>query len=377
MRYVNLLIKPSSSLCNMRCTYCFYTDESERRMQKSMGIMTRETADRLIHAAFSAAEKRGGVSFSFQGGEPTLAGLDFFRHFTEEADRCNTEHLPVTYAMQTNGLNLDESWAAFLKEHHFLVGVSVDGGPAQHDLFRKDAQGQGTYDRVTANVAMLLRNGVDTNILCVVNGQTAKKPQRVYRALKALDTGYLQFIPCLDPLDAPRGSMPWSLSAEAYGRFLCGLFDEWYRDWRDGRYVSIRQFDDWVHMAMGMPPGTCASGGQCGGYLVSEADGSLYPCDFYALDEYRLGTVEEDLNELAASEKMKDFMGRSRTKPEECRACPYFRLCRGGCPRDWEKGEDGRTRNSLCAAFRMIFSHAGERIFEIARAEIMARGPGR
>ena len=371
MKHVNLLIKPSSSLCNMRCAYCFYTDESERRTQKSMGLMSWETADQLIEAAFSAVERLGSVSFSFQGGEPTLAGLDFFRHFTEKVRWRNRDHLSVAYAIQTNGLCLTEEWAAFFRENRFLVGISVDGDRAIHDRFRKDAEGHDTFERVSAHVEMLLKNRVDTNILCVVNGQTAEKPRRVYRALKSLNTGYLQFIPCLDPLGSPRGSMPWSLSAEAYGRFLCGVFDEWYTDWRQGRYVSVRQFDDWVHVAMGLPPGMCATCGQCGGYLVAEADGSLYPCDFYALDEWKLGTVRDGLENVFRSEKMAAFCRRSTVKPPDCAACTFKRLCRGGCPRDWEE-RDGKTINTLCPALRTMFSRNMGRILEIAREEIIA-----
>ena len=368
MGNANVLIKPASSLCNMRCRYCFYADESEHRMQKSMGIMTAETASRLIDAMFTAAGSRGSVSFSFQGGEPTMAGLAFFRDFVAMARERNRTNLPVSWAIQTNGLNLNEEWADLLRENHFLVGISVDGDRALHDSFRPDAAGNGTWERVTGKVRMLIEKQVDTNILCVVNGQTAQSPKKVYRALKALGTGYLQFIPCLDPLETARGTMSWSLKPDAYGRFLCGVFDDWYRDWKRGQYVSIRMFDDWVHMAMGLPPGTCATAGMCGGYLVAEADGSLYPCDFYALDEWKLGTVNEDVKALMTGEKMRQFRQRSARKPAKCASCRYFRLCHGGCPRDWTE-EGGSRENYFCPAFQMFFDYAGERIHAIAEME--------
>ncbi|MBQ8072395.1 MAG: anaerobic sulfatase maturase [Clostridia bacterium] len=372
MGYANILIKPASSLCNMRCRYCFYADESEHRMLKSMGIMTRETARQTIDAMFALAGKRGEVSFSFQGGEPTIAGLDFFRDFTAMVADRNTSGLPVRFSIQTNGLNLNAEWADLLHAHRFMVGISVDGDRTLHDRFRPDAAGNGTWERVTEKVALLLEKKVETNILCVVNGQTAQSPKKVYRALKALGTGYLQFIPCLDPLGKPRGSMDWSLTAEGYGRFLCGVFDDWYRDWERGQYVSVRQFDDWVHLAMGMPPGTCASSGQCGGYLVAEADGSLYPCDFYVLDEWRLGSVADDLKALLTGETMRRFRQRSLRKPRKCASCRYFRLCRGGCPRDWE-GMPENLENGLCAAFQMFFDYAAERILYIASLEQKSR----
>lgn len=371
MAFINVLVKPASSLCNMRCAYCFYADESAHRMQKSMGIMDGETSRKLIDAVFTAAGKRGAVSFSFQGGEPTMAGLAFFGAFTEAVRKRNADHLPVHWAIQTNGLNLDAEWATFLHDHRFLAGISVDGLPEIHDRYRPDAAGRGTWERATGAVRLLLDHQVEVNLLCVVNGRTAGSPKKVYRSLKALGSKYLQFIPCLDPLEMPRGSRPWSLSPEAYGRFLCGVFDEWYRDWQEGHYISVRQFDDWVHLAMGLPPGTCASAGQCGGYLVAEADGSFYPCDFYALDEWRLGGVEENLKDLMNSEKMRRFMQRRNRRPARCSACRYDRLCRGGCPRDWTEQEN-RTENYFCPAFQMFFSYAEERIMRIATLEKQA-----
>ena len=371
MAYVNLLIKPASSLCNMRCRYCFYADESEHRMEKSMGVMSAETAGALLDAAFAAAGGKGAVSFAFQGGEPTMAGLGFFRTFAGLAGEKNIHHLPVSWGIQTNGLNLDDDWIAFFREQRFLVGISVDGTPSLHDAFRPDVHGQGTWDRVADRVTRLLNAGVDTNLLCVVNGQTTKSPKKVYRSLKQLNTGFLQFIPCLDPLGVPRGSMAWSLTPDAYGSFLCEVFDEWFADWQHGRYVSVRQFDDWVHAAMGMPPGTCASCGQCGSYLVAEADGSLYPCDFYVLDEWRLGTPADGLRSLMRCEQMKAFQRRSAEKPDACRACRYWPLCRGGCPRDWEDQLGGRI-NYFCPSFRTFFRYAEERIRYIAAVEQQA-----
>ena len=368
MRQVSLLIKPASSLCNMRCAYCFYADETEHRSFKSLGVMTEETASRLIDAAFSAVDARGAVSFSFQGGEPTMAGLDFFRRFVALAEEKNQRKTPVAWAIQTNGLNLTEAWAEFLREKRFLVGLSVDGDRALHDAFRPDAKGEGTYGRVTDRLRLLQAHRVDTNLLCVVNGRTAKSPARVYRALKGLGTGYIQFIPCLDPLGVPRGSMKWSLTPEAYGQFLCGVFDEWYRDWAAGRYVSVRLFDDFVYSAMGLEPGTCSSCGRCGYYLVAEADGSLYPCDFYVLDEWKLGMPEEGLEALSQSETMRAFRARGERKPARCLTCPDYPICRGGCPRDWTQ-EDGRIENYYCPAFRHFFAYARERIYRIAQAE--------
>ena len=373
MKNVSLLIKPASGLCDMRCAYCFYADETEHRREKNKGMMTLKTAEKLIDSAFSSVEKRGSVTFSFQGGEPTLAGLDFFRSFVEMAQARNPGGVTVQWGLQTNGLRLNEEWAAFLARQRFLTGVSIDGDLSSHDAFRRDAQGQGTYGRVKEHLALLREKGAEANILCVVNSLTARSPKKTYRALKALNTGFLQFIPCLDPLGAARGKMKWSLTPEAYGQFLCGVFDEWFQDWRAGRYVSVRLFDDLVHMALGQPPSTCASCGQCGGYLVVEADGSVYPCDFYALDEWRLGSVEEGISALMACEKMRAFIQRSRSKPAACADCAFFPLCRGGCPRDWVQGAGGEE-NYFCRSFTALFRYAWPRLLQIAQAERLAMG---
>lgn len=234
MPNISLLVKPASSLCNLRCRYCFYEDEAAHRSQASMGRMTPDTAHRMIGQALEAAGPRGSLQVMFQGGEPTLAGLDFFRDFVAEVARQNTGHIPVGYAIQTNGLALDEAWAAFLAEQGFLVGVSLDGDKALHDAFRVDAAGRGSWSRVQKNLALLQRAGVECNLLCVVTKRCAKRAVSVYHALQKTGVGYLQFIPCLDPLGEARGQRHWSLTPRDYGDFLCALFDEWYRGWAAG-----------------------------------------------------------------------------------------------------------------------------------------------
>ena len=373
MQSLNFLIKPASGLCNMRCRYCFYEDEAANRAEASAGRMSRETADRLIEETFAALEPRGRVTFAFQGGEPTLAGLDYFRHFVARVAQCNTKRVQVDYAIQTNGLALDEEWADFFAAHRFLVGVSIDGTKTIHEQLRPDAAGRSTWNRVTRNLALLQKKKVETNILCVVTRPCAKSPVKVYHALQKLGGRFLQFIPCLDPLGAPRGSMEYSLTPELYADFLCGLFDEWYLDWKNGRYTSVRLFDDYVHLAMGMPSGTCATSGSCGSYLVVEGDGTLYPCDFYCLDEWKLGRLgEQGLEQFLSCEKAQAFLAQGEQPPAECAECPCRSLCFGGCKRDWYTDESG-THNYFCPAFRRFFAYAGNRLAEIARAEALAR----
>ena len=370
LRSLSLLIKPASSLCNMRCRYCFYADEAEHRTQGSAGMMTGETARKLIDAAFAAVQPGGAVTFAFQGGEPTLAGLPFYEWFTSCANEANKKRLRLSWAIQTNGLLLDGEWADFLRGHHFLTGISLDGTKAAHDAFRLDAEGRGTYDRAAAAAKALKNSGADVNLLCVVNGQTAAQPRRTYQTLKALGIRYLQSIPCLDPLDCPESHADWSLTPQALGHFLCGAFDLWYQDWARGAYISVRQFEDWVRLAAGLAPDMCASCGACGGYLAVEADGSLYPCDFYALDEWRLGTVEDGLLSSLSSSRMEAFRSRGAVKPAACLSCRFFYLCRGGCPRNW-RARDGRMANEFCGAFQTFFAYTEKRIR--AMADMLSR----
>lgn len=374
MRQINLLIKPASSLCNMRCKYCFYADEAQARAVANLGIMSEDTMESLLCSVRDALDSSGEVSFSFQGGEPTMAGLDFFQNFVEQANLLLPSRIRRNYAIQTNGYCIDEAWADFFAQNHFLVGLSLDGDNALHDAWRVDAAGKGTYGKVVKALELLRQKRVDMNLLCVVTGLCARHPQRVYKAMKGLGVHYLQFIPCLDPLEQPRGSLPFSLKPAAYGSFLCGLFDEWYRDWAAGHYVSIRLFDDYVHLAMGVPCGTCSTSGSCGSYLVVEGDGSVYPCDFYCIDRWKLGNIrEQTVVELLESKPAKQFLAESQQRPEVCADCSWFALCHGGCKRDRWIAPDGAFYNYYCDAYRRLFSYAAPRLRTIAQAEWRAR----
>lgn len=370
MRSVTFLIKPASSLCDMRCRYCFYHDISDIREVKSMGIMSEGTAAALIQKAFDAVGPGGFVQFTFQGGEPTLAGLGFFRFFLELEARYRTKDITVGHAIQTNGLHISEDWAAFFRQHDFLVGISIDGNQAIHDTYRVDTAHKGTWNRVVEALEILEKHGVETNILCVVSAVVAKNPQKVYSSLRKLGGHPLQFIPCLDPMEAQRGTEDYSLKPDAYGKFLCGLFDCWYRDWKSGNYVSIRTFDDYLRILMRMSPSTCAASGACGSYLVVEGDGSLYPCDFYVLDEWRIGNITEmNVREALTSPASARFVREGAQRPEDCRTCRYFPICRGGCRRDWTEPR----RNYYCTSFQTFFAYTLSRLQEMAAISLRNR----
>ncbi len=375
MKHINFLIKPASSLCQLRCRYCFYEDIAENRTESSMGIMSLETARLLIDRAYEAAEPGAYISFAFQGGEPTLAGLDFFREFVDYADKKRPPRVQTGYSIQTNGIAVNDEWAKFFHANGFLVGISIDGYKDLHDAHRIDAQKKTTWNRVTKALDALKRNNTMYNALCVVTSQCARSPQKAYDGLKKIGIDYMQFIACLDPIGMERGTLPHSLTPEAYGKFLKQLFDLWYTDWQTGRYHSVRLFDDHVHMLTGRSAGTCSTCGKCGSYFVVEGDGSVYPCDFFVLDKWKMGTLQGNtLDELSACATAVQFLKWGTEKPAECASCQWARVCNGGCKNDWYYDENGAPHNYFCPAFKAYFEYAAPRLSEIARAEMAAMG---
>ncbi|HEY5466176.1 MAG TPA: SPASM domain-containing protein [Clostridia bacterium] len=361
MRDLTVLIKPASSLCNLRCGYCFYHAIADSREQASYGRMTTDTAAVLIEKALAAAP---AVTFAFQGGEPTLAGMDFFRFFTDEVDRRNTRKAKVRYAIQTNGTAITEEFAGFLAGHGFLVGLSLDGPKDINDWMRVDASGKSVFASVVKTARLFDRMGVQYNVLCVVHSGVARQIEKVYRFFRKQGFEYLQFIPCLDPLDTVPFSGPSSLSPDLYADFLIRLFRLWAADIDAGRGVSIRFFDNLLSIAAGYPSEQCGMQGQCPGQFVIEGDGSVFPCDFYCVDNWRIGNIAElSFEQAYASPVMQKFIETSAYDDEDCRRCPYFQLCRGGCRRDRDAGLDGVAGdNRYCAALMRFYAEAVPRL---------------
>lgn len=356
MKYSSFLIKPASGSCNMACRYCFYRDVSAHREQGNLGLMSGEILEALVRRALEETEYV--CSFAFQGGEPTLVGLPFYRQLVELQQKYNTHGVRIQNSIQTNGYRLNEEWARFFAENHFLVGISIDGTRELHDAARVNAVGNGTYDDVERVTRLFDTFHVEYNILCVVTASLARRGEQVYRHFLRHNWRYMQFIPCLDPLEAERGEEQWSLTPERYGRFLCRLYDAWYTDARQHKAPSVRHIDNWLGILCGYPPENCAMSGQCQPYFVVEADGGVYPCDFYVTDEWRMGNIASDsLDNLLHSETAKRFR---LTVPltEECRQCVYAPLCRGGCRRDRMMTAEGFAVNYYCEAYRKFFAHA-------------------
>lgn len=363
---INLLIKPASSLCNLRCKYCFYADIAANREVESFGMMSLETLEALVKKTLETAEQE--CSFAFQGGEPTLRGLEFFEALVEFEKKYNTRGLNIHYAIQTNGFTIDAQWASFFAKNKFLVGVSLDGTRRYHDMHRVDPTQAGSFSRVWESIQLLKKHEVEFNLLTVVNADTAQNIGKIYHFYRDKDLLYQQYIPCLDPLGEERGAHSYSLTPELYGQFLCDLFDLWYADIIAGRFIYIRYFENLVGMLLGRPPESCGLVGVCGRQLVIEADGGVYPCDFYVLDGLRLGNyVTDSLEEIEAQRDATGFIQQSIAQDEACGDCAYAPICRGGCRRDREPLlGDQMSLNYFCPSYKKFFAHALPRLEQIA-----------
>ena len=379
------MIKGIGSLCNLDCTYCYYLHKAGLLHQPRAPRMSDELVEQHIRQ-YIEAQGADAVVFSWQGGEPTLLGLDFFRKVVTLEAKYKRPGQRIENDLQTNGTLLNEEWAVFLKEHGFLVGLSCDGPKHLHDLHRRSKGGQPTHDKIMAAARLLKRHSVPFNALCVVNRENAKHPLDVYRFLtRDLGAWKVQFIPCVEPKDfrevAPKhwdvGSMPvtgtpeahpgspnsvvtdWTVDPEDWGYFLCKVWDDWFR--RDYGKVHVDLFETAVAQSMGLPAQRCVSAEFCGKGLVVEHNGDVFSCDHYAYPEYRTGNIAEThWGDMAYSDAQKKFgFAKRDTLPRYCRECEHLNLCWGECPKNrfvrTPEGEVGL--NYLCPGLKQFYGH--------------------
>lgn len=362
---ISVMLKPVSGSCNMTCEYCFYCDEQEKRSRKNYGFMSLETLRNVIRKTVLHAE--GSCMIAFQGGEPSLAGLDFFRRAVEYARYYNRKNIPVRFGFQTNGTLIDKDWCEFFRQNRFLVGVSADGTRELHDRYRRFRSGDPTWDHVLNNIRMLEQYGVEHNILTVVHKETAANIQQIYRFYKEMGWDFQQYITCLDPLYEKPGCRRYSLTPQLYGQFLNELFDCWYDDYLNGCQPYNRQFENYVQNLSGYIPESCEYRGICGIQYVVEADGSVYPCDFYMLDDYLLGNINTHTI-FSMDERRREigFLKKSQEISSECASCPWMKICRSGCMRCRMESAPGEYKNYFCEGYRMFFEHCFPRLKKIA-----------
>ena len=322
--------------------------------------MNLATLEAIVSKALSAAQ--GECTFGFQGGEPTLAGLDFFKTFIALVKKHNTRGIKVSLALQTNGLLIDDDWAAFFADNDFLVGLSMDGNGALHDKYRKDASGSGTFAQVRRAAKILAAHNAEFNVLCVVTADAAEQAKSIYRFFMHNDFTYQQYIPCLDPLGGtPRD---YSLTPALFGQFLSDMFDVWYEDRSRDVFVYNRYFENLAGMLRRVSPESCDMVGHCSVQYAIEADGSVYPCDFYMLDDFSLGNINTDsFDTIDQAREQINFIEDSLTIPEKCKQCEWYALCRNDCQRS--RNESGV--NDLCEAYLAFFPYAYERLASLIK----------
>ncbi len=374
------MVKPRGAVCNLGCSYCFYL-RKESIYKGASGFRMTDGVLESFTRQYIKAQTIPQVSFAWQGGEPTLMGLDFFRRAVELQEKYRPTHMHITNSFQTNGILLDEEWARFLKEHGFLIGLSMDGPRDLHDANRTDKGGHGTFDRVHAALKLLQKHGVEHNILCVVNRANSDHGKRVYRFFRDEGVEFIQFIAAVERL--PDGSVTdWTPRPEKWGQFLCDVFDEWVR--RDVGRMFVQHFDVALEAWLGMETSLCVYAKTCGNAMALEHNGDLYSCDHYVNAEHFLGNLmQTSLESLAASPFQRKFgTDKQDLLPEYCRQCDVLFACNGACPKDrFLKTPDGQPGlNYLCVGFKKFYHHvdpcmrvmAGLLRQQRAPAEIMA-----
>jgi uncharacterized protein len=377
----HLLAKPTGATCNMDCKYCFFLSKEslypDERTRMSDDVLELYIQQRL------GQHDEPEINIAWQGGEPTIMGLDFFKRSVEFVAKHRKPQQKIQHTIQTNGLLLDDEWCAFLKQHNFLVGLSIDGPREMHDAYRVDKRGRGSFHLVMRAWELLQRHGVDCNILCTVHTANADHPLKVYRFFRDdMGAGFIQFIPIVErateellpvankgwgerpggerPLYLQRGGLVTdrSVKADQFGRFLCDIFDEWVK--HDVGKVFVQTFD----VALGSWVGQhnlCIFSPTCGNALALEHNGDVYSCDHYVEPDYRLGNIKDThLLELVTSDKQRKFgQDKLESLPKYCRDCEVLFACYGECPRNrfilTPNGEPGL--NYLCAGYKQFFKH--------------------
>ncbi len=365
----SVLVKPAGPDCNMACRYCFYLEKERFFPGTAVHRMSTPVLEALVRQVM--AQGPANVSFGWQGGEPTLMGVDFFRQAIEFEKQFGRNGQIVGNGLQTNGLLIDDDWCRLLRESKFLVGLSLDGPEHVHDHYRRARGGQPTWRRVVDSSKRMLDRGVEVNALVVLNDYSARFPCEIYDFLKDNGLPYMQFIPCLehDPREPNRGA-PFSVSPEQFGTFLCEVFDRWLDDFRDGEPTTfVRWFDSIFATYVGHRPPECTLFTECGCYVVVEHNGDVFACDFFVEDEWKLGNVlDENLTDLLNSPRQARFGRRKADLPHACQKCRWLVHCRGGCPKERWGHPSGDKLSHLCNAYQTFFSHADGRLRQLAEA---------
>lgn len=360
-----IMIKPVGDLCNLRCTYCYYRGVSP----KNGAVRTLELGRLESGLAEWLSNGPEQVTISFQGGEPTLAGVKWFEKFFAMVERHRRSDQQVNFALQTNGLQFDKVWTELLRTYSVLVGLSIDGPQKVHDFYRRDLQDRGSFERVRQAAELLMTEGVEVNAIVLLNDQNVSDGRGLYDFLKGVGFDWLQFIPCVE-WDEQGKLRPFCVDAERYGRFLLDVFEAWYP--ADVGKVFVRYFESVLSKIAGVSGGMCYLQEYCDPGLTVEYDGSVYGCDHFVRPEWRLGEIDKACWAQWDTHPVYMQFGRRKAElPKVCLSCKFLRICGGGC----QKHRSGRRGpNVLCAAYKQFFEKNLRRMEGLVRKLRAGRG---
>ncbi len=361
-----VMLKPVGARCNLSCRYCYYLQKSEYYADVPRHVMTFDLLERFTRQYINAQTQRE-VLFTWHGGETMLRPLSFYREAMRLQRRYAGGHV-IDNCIQTNGTLITEEWCEFLRDNHWLVGVSLDGTRWMHDAYRTDSHGNGSWERVMRGIDMLNRYGVEWNAMAVVNSLNVRFPHEFYHFFKQIGCRYIQFTPVVEradglpPFSPSAGAVP-EVSAETvspaqWGRFLCDVFDDWVRE--DVGQVFVQLFDATLANWVGVEPGICSMSARCGNVLAMEFNGDVYSCDHFVFPQYRLGNVGlQPLADMGWSERQSAFARLKTALPARCRQCRFLFACHGECPKNRlvRVHDDGAALNWLCEGYRQFFTH--------------------
>jgi len=356
LRPFNIMAKPVCGICNLNCRYCYYTSKpSELYPDVREFMMTPDILEAYTHQYLSAGLEQ--TDFGWQGGEPTLAGLDFFRKAVNLQEQHAADKQRVANGLQTNGTLLNDEWCEFLSEKDFLVGISIDGPPQWHDAFRRDGAGNPSFHRAWSGLELMRKHGVEFNALATLNSANATHGGDIYRYFVNRGVQYLQFIPILEP--GPGGQpADFSCTGEQFGRFMLEVFEVWAD--RDIGKVSERFIDNCLHQIIFGNASMCCYSERCANALVLEFNGDVYACDHFVLKKWLVGNImARPLEDLVRDDKLNEFAKMKTQLPEACKDCEFLPFCNSGCPKHHRPiGTDAKRVNHFCEGYKMFFSHA-------------------
>jgi uncharacterized protein len=363
MRPFTLLIKPAGPDCNIACEYCFYSSKTSLFGQ-GKHRMSDEVLDKLVSSYVGLQFDMS--SFAWQGGEPMLMGLDFYKKVVDLQQAYGADGQVVTNALQTNGILLDEKWCSFLAEYKFLVGISCDGPKEYHDYYRRTRSDEGTFDKVMAGIENCRKHKVEFNVLVLVSSRNVEAADELFDFFKEHKVKYLQFVQCVEQEPSTGQIAEFSITAQQYGEFLCRMFDRWAE--YGPQRISIRTFDSIMSYLMAGEHSICTFRPQCNDYIIIEHNGDAFCCDFFVEDRWRLGNILATPIEKLAADKKKRLFARLKTGiSNKCLVCRHLDICRGGCLKDRIVTDgDYKAPSYFCAGYKRFFDYALPRFSQIA-----------